>query len=69
MTWSVGWFDYAPNLVCPRCAAEVADELFISQATVKTHLSSVLSKLALRDRAAAIVFAHEHALLESPPQS
>lgn len=49
--------------------AEVADELFISQATVKTHLSSVLTKLALRDRAAAIVFAHEHALLDSPPPS
>lgn len=49
--------------------AEVADELFISQATVKTHLRSVLRKLAIRDRAAAIVFAHEHALLESPPQS
>ncbi len=31
--------------------AEVAEELYISQATVKTHLGSVLSKLRLRDRA------------------
>lgn len=43
--------------------AEVADELYISQATVKTHLSSVLTKLDLRDRAAAIVYTHEHGLL------
>ena len=44
--------------------AEVAEELYISQATVKTHLSSVLSKLHLRDRAAAIVLAHRHQLLD-----
>ncbi|MFK8024177.1 MAG: response regulator transcription factor, partial [Ilumatobacter sp.] len=44
--------------------AEVASQLFISQATVKTHLGSVLTKLELRDRAAAIVFAHEHSLLD-----
>lgn len=44
--------------------AEVAAELHISQATVKTHLSSVLSKLHLRDRAAAIVFAHRNQLLD-----
>lgn len=38
--------------------AEVASALFISEATVKTHLGNVLAKLGLRDRAAAIVFAH-----------
>ncbi len=43
--------------------AEVASRLFISRATVKTHLGSVLTKLELRDGAAAIVFAHEHSLL------
>ncbi len=43
--------------------AEVADALSISQATVKTHLGSLLTKLNLRDRAAAIVFAHEHSLI------
>lgn len=42
--------------------AEVAGELSISQATVKTHLSSVLSKLRLRDRAAAIVLAQRNQL-------
>lgn len=44
--------------------AEVAEELYISQATVKTHLSSALSKIGLRDRAAAIVFAHRNQLLD-----
>ena len=44
--------------------SEVAEALHISQATVKTHLSSVLSKLHLRDRAAAIVLAHRHQLLD-----
>lgn len=40
--------------------AEVAAALFISEATVKTHLGNILTKLDLRDRAAAIVFAQTH---------
>ena len=42
--------------------AEVAAALFISEATVKTHLGNILAKLDLRDRAAAIVYAHTHGL-------
>ena len=38
---------------------EIAEALFIGPATVKTHVSSVLSKLGLRDRAQAVVFAYE----------
>ncbi|SDK21520.1 response regulator [Microbulbifer yueqingensis] len=38
---------------------EIAETLFIGPATVKTHVSSVLSKLGLRDRAQAVVFAYE----------
>ena len=42
--------------------AEVAAALHVSEATVKSHLGHVLVKLGLRDRAAAIVFAHRHGL-------
>jgi DNA-binding NarL/FixJ family response regulator len=39
--------------------AEIARELFISDATAKTHVSSVLTKLRLRDRVQAVIFAYE----------
>lgn len=40
--------------------AEIARELFVGDATVKTHVSNVLQKLALRDRIQAVVWAFEH---------
>lgn len=43
---------------------EVAAELGIGAATVKTHVSSVLSKLGLRDRAQAVIFAYESELVK-----
>lgn len=43
--------------------SEIAAELFVSEATVKSHLAHMLTKLDLRDRAAAIVFAHSNGLV------
>ncbi|MDN3310403.1 response regulator transcription factor [Microbacterium oryzae] len=42
--------------------AEIAQREFLSEATVKTHISRILSKLALRDRVQLVVFAFEHGL-------
>lgn len=43
---------------------EISEKLFIGTATVKTHVSSILTKLGLRDRAQAVVFAYESGLAE-----
>ena len=45
--------------------AEVAENLFIGAATVKSHVSSILTKLGLRDRAQAVVFAYESGIVEA----
>ena len=44
--------------------AEIATAEFLSEATVKTHVSRILAKLALRDRVQLVVFAFEHRLAE-----
>jgi DNA-binding NarL/FixJ family response regulator len=46
--------------------AEIAASEFLSEATVKTHISRVLGKLALRDRVQLVVYAYENGLIDHP---
>jgi DNA-binding NarL/FixJ family response regulator len=43
--------------------SEIAAGLFVSEGTVKTHINHLFTKLQLRDRAAAVVFAYDHGLV------
>ena len=42
---------------------EIADKLVVSEGTVKNHVSSILSRLGLRDRTQAALYAHQHQLI------
>jgi DNA-binding NarL/FixJ family response regulator len=46
--------------------SEIAVRLYLTEATVKTHVAHIYRKLGLRDRAQAVVYAHEAGLLGTP---
>ncbi|OQO92035.1 DNA-binding response regulator [Saccharomonospora piscinae] len=56
-------FEVLSLLATGASNAEIAQELFLGETTVKTHVSRVLTKLNLRDRTHAVVFAYENGIV------
>jgi DNA-binding NarL/FixJ family response regulator len=44
--------------------SEIAEELVISETTVKTHVGNIFAKLNLRDRVQAVIYAYDHGLVD-----
>ena len=46
---------------------EIAEDLDVGEATVKTHVSNIFAKLSVRDRVGAIIYAYDHGLVQPDP--
>ena len=47
---------------------EIAESIYVSESTAKTHVRRILMKLGLRDRVAAVIFAYEAGLMNAGPE-
>jgi DNA-binding NarL/FixJ family response regulator len=61
--------DVLRHLAEGRTNAQIGGLLFVGEATVKSHVSAVLSKLGLRDRVHAVIYAYEHGVVEPDGRS
>ena len=59
--------DVLRHLAAGRSNAEIAEQLYLSEATVKTHLSRVLTKLGVRDRVQAVIAAFSAGIAQPGP--
>ena len=46
--------------------AQIAAQLYVSEATIKSHINHIFTKIRVRDRAAAVHYAYEHGLVSAP---
>ena len=51
------------ELAIGRSNSEIAAALFLGEATVKSHIAHILSKLELRDRVQIVIYAYEHGIV------
>jgi DNA-binding NarL/FixJ family response regulator len=56
--------DVLKEVVSGASNAEIAERLYISETTVKTHVNHILNKLGVRDRIQAVVMAYDYGLVE-----
>ena len=61
--------DVVRRLARGRSNGEIAAELVLSEATIKSHIARILDKLRVRDRTQVIIFAHESGLVEPGTRS
>jgi DNA-binding NarL/FixJ family response regulator len=62
--WALSETEILQLLATGKSSSELAAHLFVGEGTIKTHVSNLLTKLGLRDRMQAVIFAYESGVIE-----